>query len=451
MKAVVRLGLTYLAAFPVVRWVGLFAAGTIVLAVATLGAPPALLLAGLATFIYAFCIVMPAGFLLRLMSAPRVHRLLPHFRVKMLAAILAVLAVVLAVWFAAHWFGSALAGRQPSFGDLLAYPALIVTCAVLGTYFLYASQLRFFALLLLFFASLPLFRLLPEDTVQRFSGDPAQAAFAAAWVSAAWWVLFSFVYLRNRPIQPVGAHRPSAALQSLDDSLLRSMPPDIRASRAATALLTGRIARPLVQGLVMIAVLGIILVPLALWLTGDVDAPGLTRLLTHGLPLALATEMFALANRTARRARTLWLKVGATRGELFRRTEAELLRVAAPMMVAAIVIPLCFFAIRTDMPSESVLWVFSLAVGNGLFACYLGLMFVRGFRAADIVGIAAGLAAVAYAAWLLLGLETMDPLRMTSVLVFQLLGAAACRGVARRRWRRIDWFRFRPLRFNYGR
>jgi hypothetical protein len=142
------------------------------------------------------------------------------------------------------------------------------------------------------------------------------------------------------------------------------------------------------------------------------------------------------------RSKRLWLRVGLARRDLFRLCEREAWKYFAamtPMTLVALV--LGWFVSPADGPRLTQIFVCQLGGGAAFF--YLGLMHVRGWRAADFVG---GL--LALGAWLvaLTGApifsqvvpQVPDGLWLLCPLI------VALRVLASWRWERIDWLVCKP-------
>jgi hypothetical protein len=98
-----------------------------------------------------------------------------------------------------------------------------------------------------------------------------------------------------------------------------------------------------------------------------------------------------------------------------------------------------------DTPLNEAAWGFALMSSAALYSACLGLAAVR-----TVWLIAAGLiAAFAMQVGVLAVISQPQPpgvAQLTAAVALQLVGAGFFRALAERRWRSIDWLKFRPLR-----
>lgn len=166
----------------------------------------------------------------------------------------------------------------------------------------------------------------------------------------------------------------------------------------------------------------------------------------HGSALA---ESFRAADPgLARRARTLWLRGGCSREQLFQLSERFSWRalgaVCGPLL-SVVIVGWIF------VPHPGSNWIYGLVaiLAPGICSLYLGLMNVSGWHPVDVI--AAILIVI-----LGCGVPIVDlahpsgdvTAMMILLLIVQFLGALVLRWVARERWQRIDWLICKPHRLS---
>jgi hypothetical protein len=152
----------------------------------------------------------------------------------------------------------------------------------------------------------------------------------------------------------------------------------------------------------------------------------------------------AFAGRAASRSRSLWLRRGWSRTELFAEVERAFWRhnaIVSGMLLALMVGIGSYMHLRGELLAGGLPL---LALGTAL-STYLGFMITRGLRWIEIVlGSAVMLTLMTVS--LLLGQELVK-LWLVFTIEALLLGLVfVLRTVARRRWSRIDWIECRPPR-----
>lgn len=450
MKPVARLALTLVAAFPVQRaLLAVVALGSVAALGFALvpGGPPSVTRALAVGFVVAtlfsalvtFPCFIACGTLFAALSAPRTFLLLPHFRRRLLAAVHVTFLVCITPIVAL----AAFATPNPEIA-----PAVLGYAFAFFTFFTLVTTLPPTTFMLAALALVPALHLL--GTLEA-SATTVVVPAALAVASAVAWVAFARRYLRGAPIV--------AQLPSLRDVLYGNVrPPGGKlevwqmwsANTSAEALtrnragivLSGRLpARPLPQ----LVVLAGCLLLVALWLRFLAHlTPELGAAPWFLLPFAVVPPVALIAARAMQRARLLWL-LGPQRAALFRIVENAVGRVALGLGLGAAVLAFCLAVWHEGLPPASAALVAGALIAYGALAVYLGLVFVRGFGAATV------LAALLYAGPFGYSvLRAADAVEHATALagstVLALVAAAACRYVALRRWRGIDWIALRPQR-----
>ncbi len=155
----------------------------------------------------------------------------------------------------------------------------------------------------------------------------------------------------------------------------------------------------------------------------------------------------AIAGQAAERSRPLWLRTRWARDELFSHVERSFWRHNSFVLGALI-------ALMIGIGSYAELPVSLLAAGLPLLALgtilstYLGLMITRGLRWLDAVLAMAVMVSLMLIAVLAARADAVShDLRTVVALEVGLVALALVfRGVAKRRWARIDWTLCRPER-----
>lgn len=448
MKAVLRVLWMYLTAFPAQRMLaalgaGLFGIGAMIVLL-TREAPAADRAMGIVSVLtlgVAFVLVpalISIGGVHRMLSAPATTRLLPHFRGRMLVALMSFVGL----------FGLASSSALLLSADGLTPAGAVATSLFLSSTFVLCvftvsgSLRRVAALILLVFAPVWL-------GVDAHVWTEVRNANALLWTGLGTvlaWLAFGGWYLRARRIRPLD---PTLFL-TLDPlvfgegdakkSTPRSRHPISRTSALSTWF---RGALPPSTAAQWISTIGLALIVFVV--LGPLNAVGggsFEALLM--LPVALQLLVFLAANESARRARYLWLRIPGPRGEVFRTVERLVLaRSARP---AAVVV-----ALTALVAALAARWAYAgvaialLILAGGLFATYAGLALVRGGKLpwliAMLVSIVSQILAVASA---LNG--SFPATSFVGILAFHVAAAAGLRHRATRNWQRVDWLEFRPSR-----
>jgi hypothetical protein len=161
-------------------------------------------------------------------------------------------------------------------------------------------------------------------------------------------------------------------------------------------------------------------------------------------------------SRLAARSKLLWMPSGLDRGALFRQIETKSWRVvfgfsALGAVFAATWFGLSIASLHAVAPLFAATWAVAVLVtplASGAMCIYSGLQYVRGRRLADVL-IVAGCLAIWMVEMLCVaagaGMQTV-----TTLLALQIILVAPLRILALRRWQRIDWVVYKPIRIATG-
>lgn len=432
MSAIFRVWWLFYTAFPLQRWLAVTGAvlfGCFIAARLLLGAPPAAY--GLGALIFTILTATPpvfaGGALLRALSTPRSHQLLPHFRGRMLAAV-GLFVASLVLWFAI----------------LLAVPVLLegraVPAAVFGIPLAFVTAVFFWVWLFsgdwrwgLAWVLVPL----GVVALVRTGPGSADAGSLPLWPlvigAALAWAVFGVWYLRVRRVGPLML-TPAARRQ------VRSWTETPTREAAIRAVLAWN-GEPGAVRPFLVAVGGSAAIGLALLLITLLQ-PKLHRLplLTSFIwPFVSMSMVGAVAGRVAHQSRLLWLRIEGGRDDIRRRIERAAGRSGLAAFVVTMTIALLVTVPFAASTRELTLGL-AVCASAALYGGYVALAAVSGVRT-QLFGF--GLMGVTQLALI----ARADP-AVTSVAIViaaQLLGAASFRALAVRRWRRIDWRLVRPL------
>lgn len=433
MTAVARLWVVYFTAFPVQRYVAGCGAALLLLGIAGLAFFPrgALLALMLGITFLLFPVLLPAGWVFRVLSAPRRHRLLPRFRIRMLVSIFFVLAlpVLLALMLLAS-------GAPLPAGPVLVYPVLMLSAYFWMFFFVPAS---FWGVLLFVLALLVASRM-PEPQLAGFMEGIGPAVGAAVLVAG--WTAFVVWYLRAARIGPFRV--PLQALQQFGLRLQLDLRERVPVHDAITVYVWNRTrpdARQWFWMMVTVVALGGVITFLVRT-ASDLMWP------TVVLLVVLLTS-FAVGKAAAHRARLLWLKAPLSRTEIYSTIEQGLWRMYVPTMLGMVLVFLAFIGMFQRVSVPLLVALFPFAAAAVPFGCYLGLMWVRGWRVLDAAMAVVLLLSLAGAAWIVL----RDPARydlLLALAAFDAAAALACRAIGLHRWPRVDWLEVRLPRRSGG-
>ena len=426
MRAIARLCWTYGTALPIQRWVGVLALAMWALALLAfaLSGPPVWVFPVTATAMYLLATALAAGYLCRVLSAPRTHRFLPHFRPRMLAAFLIFIVLVSTPGLAL------LALPRPPGPGGKAGAALGLLLILSSTALMTFSQAWGVACVLLLGGATTLL------------GASSPIAALAVW--AASWTAFAVWYLRTRDFNRLQWPRALLADGKLDLRLPADTAGQFSRSAALATCLTARYplrARHLLPRLALL--LAIVALASMLLRRFGLAAPYPFGYLAVGLVIPIAT-IGPIANQLARRTRLLWLTSGLSRRALFAAMERAVWRSNVPWSFAMFAGTFAVAALARGLPAGTFGRLALLWAGGTIFGVYLGLALRRVLALELVVG-SALLGSVAVGAWAALGEPPRDDW-LIGVTALQLAVAAACRAVTIASWERLDWLTFRPVR-----
>ncbi len=444
MKAVARLVWIYLTALPILRWVGVVALASSPFAVLAIWprtrgwiALPIIVFA-----IHSLSMMIATAYLFRVVSSPRSHRFLPHFRGRSLAAFLVIVAVVSALWFA---LVASFALRRP-YAAALVGPLLIMVLMVGFTFFPFGVAVTF-ALFLAIGWAVTRLGAPPELVAAPVDSGPGALTNAifllGVWVGL--WVLFSIWYLRVRriePFQPVAmildriGIRPSTGSVDFD-----------RGSAMAASLAAGypHSSKHVLFWVAML-VLG---TKLAGGFLSGVHLPPYTARISLFFPglIIPGTLLAAVATRLARRTRSLWLKSGLSRRGLLAAIERQIWRTVVPRALAVSIVLSTGIALTYDIPMPVLARGLASAAATAVLAVYLGVAFVRDSTFIEGCVAAVLIASAGVGAWTALSAPTHIGAWLATILA-QVVVALVFRTFAIAQWRRIDWLMFKPIRIS---
>jgi hypothetical protein len=430
MKAVAVAMLTYFRVFPIQRWVGV---GTLAVAalVAVSRSPGAIAFVVVAVACLMFAVLGPLGLLFREISAVRSHRFLPHFRARMLIAVVLVVAFFPTVGYVLLSFAPR---GPPAAAPWFAFAVLIASAWVWFTFFLRRSLLAAVAApigALLYSSVGPSPYLVPAIGV----------ALCVGWIAFVTWYLRAPAIAPGVPVRGWAQHRPSGWLERLD-ALLSDRSGRFTPGSAIGSWLTGRYPTRPLAGAALLAVLQSLAWSLVLRGKG-LDRPDL---FIAAACAAMLPVLIAVANNAARRARCLWLHGAKTRRELFAAVERNLWN--GPLF--AYLVGLTGFAAFARLVfAVDLLWqAIPTLIGGCVLAAYLGLACVRRVVLVSWLStvLVVGLGFTAISA-----LDSGHLRAFAGIVALELGAALAARAIAIRLWERIDWIVLRPPRMTVAR
>ncbi len=434
MKAIARLVWTYLTALPILRWVGVIALASSPFAVLAIWPRTRgfMALPMIAFAIHSLSMTIAAGYLFRVLSSPRSHRFLPHFRGRSLAAFLAIVAVVSAPWLGVV----AWAALRPPYAATLVGPLFIMVMMVGFTFFPAGAAITFAVLLSLAW----LLTRLASAEPDLLAAPPIAVAVGLLAIWVAVWAAFSIWYLRVRRIEPI------QPLATMFDKLgfapaARSLVFDRRSAVAAS--LAAAYPQATTQTLVGLAVL-LVGTKIATLVATASSLAFTTPMLMPALVIP-GVLLAAIATTVARRARSLWLKSGLSRRDLLAATEKQIWRTAAVRSIAASFVLATGFALAYDVPTPVLARGLVSAVATAVLALYLGLALVRDSRLTEACTAALVIGSAAVALWAAFSAPARDGVWLATI-GSQGAAALVCRGIAIAQWRKIDWLVFKPIR-----
>lgn len=371
----------------------------------------------------------------RMLSAPRIVRLAPHGRLKLLFAAAGIAVAGSLLWLACYAYAFQVQvplQNRPTLGDYLVMFTLTLVFAThvsIGQFIASHSPAGLLAALALW--------VLP-GLLLRAAGIEQPAAYwqrPEGWVAlAVTWVVFGVWYVRARRIASPGWLKAGDQSLFVMQAGLRAGPVSPR--RGFEGLLLGGSSVPglalqwLLATCVLLGVQGLI----AHYAASD-PVPAVAMLFTT---LSISTVVAgAVANAIAQRSHTLWLPAGLDRAALFRRCEGLALRVCAALAIVCGLLFALLWATLAAHPPWRWQYVLASLLVPALAVVWLGLAQVKRSAWVDVP-----LGAAIVAAWYA---GTVVPLFSASgqerwgLLLALAVGAAGLRELARRRWQRVEW------------
>ena len=438
MNAISRVWWTFFTAFPVQRRLAIVGAALCGFFVSTgLAAQQDFWMLGpMMLFIF---VAIPAAFagpgVFRALSAPRMHQLLPRFRLRMLGAFGLLVVTVFASWVLFAWgpgFVDRVSGTAFGFASFMLYAAVWLVWP-----FIWLTV----ALLLLFLATgdwrwvvtIPV-----VVTVLTAVGEVGRTAVASAvlpWLTAAViaWAAFAAWYLRVRTIGPVVFVPQTNAAGWVDFDGPLGRLPAIRGLLAAPLPQSSAPVRRIARVAFVVLVVPIILAALAPMLR-------LFPFTSFLLPFWFMALACGVAVRIVHRSRLLWLRIPGPRQAVRRVVERSLWRVWVISLAYLAVVATVYASPLVGATAADLVLGLALSAAAGLYGIYVALAAVRGL-ATQVCGV--GLMGAAYL--MLLSRAVPSPTIVVAITAAELVGALLLRALAVRRWETIDWLRVRPI------
>ena len=441
MKAIARLVWTYLTAFPILRWVGVGSVASLPFAVLAIWPRTRgfIALPIIALAMQYMSMTIAGGYLFRVLSAPRSHRFLPHFRGRNLTAFLVIVALVSSPWLVL----GALTGVSQPYTIQMVAPLYIMTLAV-GIAFFPVGVVVTFALLIavnwiLTRLASPLFEIHPARPINFTISVFAISVFLlGAWVAI--WAAFSVWYLRVRriePFQPVAMILGRIGISPSPGSVVFDR------GRAMAATLAAAYPQGAKHTSVWIALL-VIGTKLAAGLARGAHVPYTTVIFVPVLIIP-GVLLVAIASTLARRTKSLWLKSGLSRRDLLAATEKQIWRTVGFRSLALSVVLSTGIAFTYDVPVPVLERALATAAATATLAVYLGVALVRDSRLIEASVAALVFASAGVGLWAVFSSPARDDVWVATTLS-QVAVALAFRAVAILQWRKIDWLVFKPVR-----
>lgn len=430
MSAVARIWWTFFTALPLQRWlaggglvlVGLLATAGVVLREALFG----VVFSSLAFFILVvFPTLFASAAVFRALSAPRLNRFLPHFRGRMLAAILVLETtglVLFALLLAAlAWFGGRATPLEP-----LIY-AFAFGTATFMLMFLVFGDWRY---IWLWVGTVVAFTVLGRSAPRALAAIPA-SAWAVAALAA--WVAFGIWYLRARRIKPL-ALLPQPQSRSWSG---RGLGETTTREQALGVLVRGQLPwsrSRLFAGILNAAAFAVLVAIFA------APSSGVFPFTSYVWPLVTMVVLWGKTTAIVRRSRLLWLRIPGARDVVRREVERTLLRNVAGAGLVLLGAAALYSSPLFGAPPSEALAGLALAVCAGLFGTYAAF--------AALPGNLAQLAAFAVLMVAQFGMLARASPALPDVVIvtaLELIAALAFRALAVARWRRVDWLQLRLL------
>ena len=430
MKAALRVWWTFFTAVPLQRVLGMVGGGLMGLAFIGYLITGKLFFLPVGYIAFVVLAAVPALFsapaLFRSLSAPRMYQLLPHFRSRMLLAASLLLGALL-VAAIGMLTGPALVSERALPVGAISYPLAFLVGMFL-VLFLAFGNWRWAALLPLGLVALTQLRDLSPATAEMLAATPAwlwSAIALGAWAGFAAW------YLRVRHVRGV------MRMPQPKSNVNAAMP--VSRAVAIRVLLTSIAPRNDKQQLSPRNA------PLLFLAFAVVIA-----LITQGLrsfslasvfwPLALMLLFGERSMAIVRQSRLLWLRVPGARDTVRRQIEQALWRNLAFGCVFLVVVSAIAASPLVGLGAAEAVLGFTVSAGAAIYASYVAM--------AAVPGVATyfwGFGSMAVLQIALLVFSNYAPTAVVLVAAVELAGAVLLRALAVRRWRTVDWLRFRPL------
>lgn len=379
-------------------------------------------------------VVLLMGVLYRSLSAVRVHRLVPHFRLKMLFSVALLL-------FTLSLLGATIGQFVPisieiSFVQAVACTLLALSILFAATFLLSGSYVRMLVAIPITHA-LVIWLLADDLSIWLLAGPGALTT--AGTVVLGLWAVSAASYLLTQRILPV-------VWQSAPGSPVGCEPSTVATDQAiknpVNLYLFGRNEWPLDQRLVTVCAV-LLALPAVFWLLSKVITSGLHDSVFVSTPLIFVMLTPMVSMRIAQRMRFLWLRIGLSRADLFRLAESSALRGFAwtALLVFGLIVALAL--VFPEFPPLAFTQVLGVCIATGLCLTYWGLMHIQGSKWLD----AGVLICLALSNLIAIGAiidNSTNPIVVAAIVLVQALGSVLCRGIAMRRWTTVDWVTMRP-------
>lgn len=429
MSAVARVWWTFFTALPLQRWLagsGVVLGGLLGIAGFMIQESP---FWAFGFIVFVILVVFPALFasaaVFRALSAPRANQLLPHFRSRMLVAILA-LETAGVVLVALLLLALAITSGRTMPLEPLVYVFALGTVTFMLMFLLFGDW-RFIWMWIGTFVAL---------TVVGPSALRALAAVpASVWLVAtlAAWVAFGGWYLRARRITPL-----SLVPQPLSGRWSEAPLGETGArEQALRVLVRGQLPwspTRLLAGIVNVAIFAVVVTALA-W-----PSTGFFPFTSFIWPLGMMVLLWGKTTAIVHRSRLLWLRLPGARDVVRREIERAVLRNLAGAGLLLLGAAALYSSPLLAAPPREALAGLALSMCAGLFGTYAALAAVPG----NLPQLATFVVLMAAQLGLLARVSPALP-DVFIVTALELIAAIAFRAFAVARWRRIDWQLVRPL------
>lgn len=370
----------------------------------------------------------------REISIRQTTSLAPHARVTLLASLLIVVGLVMGGWHGLRLAGIVGGHIEVNLATSVVLPFTAVSAVLLGIIVASTSPMAVVVVSAFYGGLFYWFRQGAAVTLIDSGIDPVVFGGVTALLG---WLAFGYAYLATR--------RPGGVLDAIeptprwrDSSTLKDVLEITPVSSVAASLSGMPVLNPSQR--VKAAAIGFSLVAGAAWLFSRF----VPLMVTTGPMVSMLLAVGAAAAQDSRRARRLWLVCGDSREDIFRMCERRSLRRLGNLSVAAAIVVLVWMP--ESLGPAGLSWMAVLTVTGFFTTTYMGLMFVEGWRAPDVV-LAIALAAGTIAVPVVVGRAAQEPWLPAGLAAALIAAGLICRWVAVRRWRRIDWTRLRPLRW----